>query len=401
MDEPTNLYWPHFSEAEYARRDARIRAAMREEGLGALIVYGVGGLIGTDPYQANVVYIARYAAFTQTYVVFPLDGEPTLFIPWDYQVANAKKISRLKDVRPGSLAQITDRVAGRIEELGLASGRIGVVGASLIHNISLPREHFEILGRRLPDAELPVVTKWFDGVCTVKSGEEIAFIRRGAEMTDAVHEVLFQASRPGRRPSDLFDVVLSTAHAMGGRIPFGHIGATPMADPQMVYPDPYALTRPLERGDVVLTELAVGYGGYFGKVWATYFVGPPTPRYERLFEAAVRARRDIYAAVKPGRTVREVKPALTGAIREAGFHNKTLLFGWGNYNVGIGARVADGEVTQEDFRFEPGQCMSVASWPIAEPDRCGIWLGDCAVVTEDRLENLQAYRLEEIRVVPA
>src|SRR3972149_563919 len=83
MDEPTNLYWPHFSEAEYARRDARIRAAMREEGLGALIVYGVGGLIGTDPHQANVVYIARYAAFTQTYVVFPLDGEPTLFIPWD------------------------------------------------------------------------------------------------------------------------------------------------------------------------------------------------------------------------------------------------------------------------------------------------------------------------------
>ena len=35
----------------YARRDARIRAAMREEGLGALIVYGVGGLIGTDPYR--------------------------------------------------------------------------------------------------------------------------------------------------------------------------------------------------------------------------------------------------------------------------------------------------------------------------------------------------------------
>ncbi|MEK6709978.1 MAG: M24 family metallopeptidase [Nitrospinota bacterium] len=401
MDEPTNLYWPHFSEEEYARRDAKIRSAMREEELDALIVYGVGGLIGTDPYQANVVYIARYAAFTQTYVVFPIEGEPTLFIPWDYQVANAKKITRLKDVRPGSLAQITDRVADRLDELGLASGRIGVVGASLIHNISLPREHFEILERRLPGAELPVVTRWFERIYMVKSEEEIAFIRRGAGMTDAVHEVLFQATRPGKRPSELFDVVLSTAHAMGGRIPFGHIGATPMADPEMVYPDPYAMTRPMRKGDVVLTELAVGYGGYFGKVWATYFIGPPTPRYERLFEAAVRTRREVYAAVKPGRTVREIKPALTRAIREAGFHNKTLLFGWGNYNVGIGVRVVGDEVTQEDFRFEAGQCMSVASWPIAEPDRCGIWLGDCAIVTQGGLENLQRYPLEEIRVVPA
>ncbi|MEE9275543.1 MAG: M24 family metallopeptidase [bacterium] len=400
MAEPTNLYWPHFSEEEYARRDARIRAAMREEGLDAIIVYGTGGLIGTDPCQANVVYIARYASFTQTYVVFPLEGEPTLFVPWDYQVANARKITRLRDVRPGSLGQIANRVADRIEELGLASGRIGVVGASIVHDISLPREHFTTLEERLPNAELPVVSKWFEELYIVKSEEEIAFIRRGAEMTDAVHEVLFQATRPGSRPSDLFDIVLATAHSMGGRIPFGHIGATPMADPEMVYPDPYALTRPIEKGDVVLTELAVGYGGYFGKVWATYFVGPPTPLYERMFEAAVKTRRDVYAAVRPGVSVRDIKPALTSAIREAGFHNNTLLFGWGNYNVGIGVRVVDGEVTQEDFRFAEGQCMSVASWPIADPDRCGLWLGDCALVTADGLENLQAYPLEEIRVVP-
>ena len=124
-----NNFWPWFSEDEYKSRYARIRAAMAEKGLEALILHGIGGYLGNEPAQPNVVYITSFAAMVQTYVVFPLEGEPTVF---------------------------------------------------------------------------------------------------------------------------------------------GHIVRTPMKNPEMSYAHEFALTTPIEMGDVVMTEIAVGYGGYFGKIWGTF-----------------------------------------------------------------------------------------------------------------------------------
>ena len=48
-----------------------------------------------------------------------------------------------------------------------------------------------------------------------------------------------------------------------------------------------------------MTEIAVGWGGYFGKIWGTYFMGDPTPRYEEMFRLGQKNYRELHAAIRP------------------------------------------------------------------------------------------------------
>ena len=75
-----NNFWPWFSDNEYKARYSRIRKEMEKKNLDCLIIYGIGGYLGTDPGRPNVVYVASFASFVQTYVIFPLNEEHTLFV---------------------------------------------------------------------------------------------------------------------------------------------------------------------------------------------------------------------------------------------------------------------------------------------------------------------------------
>ncbi len=399
MKECTNNFWPWFSEDEYKSRYARIRAAMGEKGLDCLVIYGSGGYLGTDPAQPNIVYISSYASFVQTYIVFPLEGEPTLFHTWGNHHRISKEMTPLKDVRAGGMAQTPFSVAERLQELGLQSKKIGVVGAMAWANISLPHEHYLTITGALPEAEFELVTEWYEALRLVKSEEEMAYVCRGAAMTDAAYEVMVQATRPGVRPCDLFNIVLRVAHDMDGKIPFGHVGATPMANPDMAYAHPFALKTPIQMGDVVMTEIAVGWGGYFGKIWGTYFMGDPTPEFEKMFRAAQESHADLHAAIKPGVRGSELKGPCLDAIQRAGFRSKSAIFGWSNYNSPPDIRSGADSVSDGDFVFEKNQCLNVLPWAANEADTGGVWLGDTSAITEDGIENLHQYPLTELHVV--
>ncbi|MDP6366924.1 MAG: M24 family metallopeptidase [Nitrospinota bacterium] len=394
-----NNFWPWFSEDEYKSRYARIRAEMAEKGLEALIVYGIGGYLGNEPAQPNVVYITSFAAMVQTYAVLPLEGEPTVFVTWGNHLTNAKRMTPLKDVRVGGMAQTPLRVADRLAELGVEGKKVGIVGAMRWANINLPHDHHIAITGALPRTEFEYVTEWFEDLRLVKSEEEMEYVRRGVAMTDAVYEVLVRATRPGARPCDLHNLVMQTAQGMDGKIPFGHVGRTPMSAPEMSYAHEFALTTPIEMGDVIMTEIAVGYGGYFGKIWGTYFMGDPTPEYEKMFLLGQQSYRELHAAIKPGLTGGDIAHLCVDTIAAAGYKPKSSVFGWSNYNSKPDIRAAGGEVSGADFVFEKNQCMNVIGWPTTEDEKSGIWIGDTSVITVDGIENLHQYPLDEIHVV--
>ncbi len=394
-----NNFWPWFSDEEYKNRYARIRSAMREKKLDCLVIYGIGGYLGTEPAQPNVVYVSSFASFVQTYVVFPLEEPPTVFVTWGHHLKNARRMTMIKDVRVGGMAQTSLRVADRLKELGLEKKRIGVVGAMHWANISLPHDHYLAITGALPDAELEVVTQWYEELRLVKSEEELAYMRRAAEMTDAAYDLMVRATRTGIRPADLYNVVLRAAHDMDGKVPFGHVGATPMKNPDMAYAHPFALTTPINRGDVVMTEIAVGWGGYFGKIWGTYFIGDPTPEYQKMFDLGAKTHAGLHKAIKPGVKGAELTRQCLDTIQKAGYKSKTCVFGWSNYNSRPDIRSAGDKVTDEDFVFAKNQCVNVVGWPANEEETKGIWIGDTSVITEDGIENLHKYPITEIVVI--
>ena len=88
----TTLY-PRFSEAEFTRRYEAIRSAMREADLSMLILYG------TVSAYHEVLFLSNFPATREAMLIFPLDGEPALFVQYFNHVPNARQVASIADVR--------------------------------------------------------------------------------------------------------------------------------------------------------------------------------------------------------------------------------------------------------------------------------------------------------------
>ncbi|MFH1092237.1 MAG: M24 family metallopeptidase, partial [Pseudomonadota bacterium] len=295
-----NDFFPAFSPQEYERRFKAVRARMKEKGLDCLLIYGAYHFGGNDTGQVNAVYLSSYAGVPHTYVIVPLEAEPTLLITVPLHLPNAKDCSNIQDVRAGGF-DLVPSVAARFKELGLEKGNIGIVGPVTTWTVhTLPYEHYKYLLETFPQANFQNAIEWYEELRIVKSEEEIRLMEKAGLLTDIAHEEIFLATRPGVRHSDIRRVADGVANRFGGSYPFSHVSSTSMTNPQRFYPDFYPTHRTVEAGDVVMTEIALGYGVYFGKVWGTYFVGEPTAEYLKMFNLAVSVHDKAIAEIKPG-----------------------------------------------------------------------------------------------------
>lgn len=390
----TNDWWPKFSRAEYERRYGSLRDAMAEQGLDCLAVFGAPIFFGTDPGAPNLLYLAAYAPGVHGYVVFPREGEPMLAIYVAGHVANARRISVIDDVRGGT--DLPGLISERVNELGYATGRIGMVGNFHWSNASVPVEHFDALRASLPEASLEIVTAWYEEHRLAKSDEELQFMQAGADICDLAFDAFRRMVAPGVTDVALHNEALRVVHAQGGRIAFGHVGSTPMRDPDMTYPDFYATNRVLQRGDALMTELTGGYGGYFGKLYTTSFVGPPTPDYRYMFEHAGEHYRRLVDAIKPGISGNDLAPILAGDSVKPGYRSLSFVTGWSTYNSRPVLFTRRIEPTDWAFELQPGYCLNVAGWIVSEDERMGVWVGDTVAVTDTGVRRLHTSPIDDL-----
>lgn len=90
-------YWPRFSDSEYRRRYREIRELMAARGIDCLIMMSSGYLS-----SANLIYVANYIDVLHGVVVFPLEGEPTVFALAYSFAAQAAAQAVIEDVRWGA-----------------------------------------------------------------------------------------------------------------------------------------------------------------------------------------------------------------------------------------------------------------------------------------------------------
>ncbi len=391
-----NDWWPPFSDGEYAARHARVRVAMAAEGLDCLVVYGRTTLPGTGPGAQNMAYLANYGPAYDGYVVFPLEGEPTLFTFPPVHVPNARKLSCVADVRSGP--DLIGAVVERLGELSPRPRRIGLVGNTASVGRSswtLPHEHHERLARARPDASLRDVTRWFELLRLRKSEEEIAYLCRGAAITDAGLAALRARAAAGVTHGELHNAALAAVHAEGGRTVLGHVGSTPMDDPRLDYPDFYATGERLQRGHALLTEVAATYGAYGGKLLATFFLGAPTAAYRDMFERAAEVYRSLRERVGPGVRGGDLEPLLSLAPG-APYGSLSFVDGWSTYNTPPSLHWVP--ISEEDRRFElfPGLSLTLAGWVRSDDGPRGVWVGKTVLVTEDGCEELEALPVDDL-----
>lgn len=390
--------FPKFSAAEYARRYARVRELMAARGLDALIVYGDSAFQGSN--HANVIWLANWTDPYSAYVLVPRRGEPTLFVSNPLYRHTAVRASNLGEIDWGGW-NAGHTIGERLRDLGLARGRIGLSGVRNVIRASMPYEHGVALREMIPEATLEEALDLLQEARRLKSAEEIDWFERGAAFTDLAIEGIARGARIGMPEWELGALAQSAALARGARWMFHFLGATSMADPELIFPWQYPSTRPIRRGDIVMTEISVGYWGYAGQIQRPFAVGaPPTREYQTLYDLAAEAYHRVLETLRPGSTDEDVKRA-AGVVEARGYRTQdALLHGWGITieppRVDLPCAMIKRELAP--VTFEAGMLLVIQPHVVSADARRGVQVGGLVTVEAGGARALQRYPVEFIRI---
>ncbi|MEU3979139.1 Xaa-Pro peptidase family protein [Streptomyces sp. NPDC026672] len=288
--------------AERALRHRKVRAAMAEEGLDALLAYGPGWR------RENVRYFtdARLSG-SSSFVLFPAEGGSAAFTT---RRADLPELARSGWVEHSAVLDAFDPapLVGRLREL--RPRRVGVAHLEL-----LPGMLAHALRTALPGTEFVSATALMDRVRLVKSDWELARMRRSAQVCAAGWQAFVDVLEPGLPEYRIVAEVEARIKELGAEDNFMLIASGKDEVRGMTAPSP----RVLAAGDMVRTELTPQMDGYWLQICRSAVVGEPNAGQRRSFELFDEAVAAGVAAVRPGVTAHDVAKAQNDVFRAWGY----------------------------------------------------------------------------------
>ncbi|OGP65504.1 MAG: hypothetical protein A2169_09690 [Deltaproteobacteria bacterium RBG_13_47_9] len=372
--------YPHFSEEEFGRRWAAVRAIMGETDVAALLAYGNKGSCN------EVQFLSNFSVSWEAILVFPAEGEPTLLVQFFNHLPLARKMSCVGDVRWLGM-DYGSTVAYNLRERGLTDRRIGLIGP-------LPFQRYESLKRMIPYATIIDLSQQFLELRAIKSQEEISFLRRGAEFSDLAIQALEREVRPGITEYQLAAIAEGAYLGLGGKNTIHFMGVTPMKNPSLCVPAQHHSKRIIQKGDVLITEISAQYHGYCGQILRPFAIGElPTPQYQRLYDVAAETFKRVAAVIKPGATSEDVLDAAE-YIHKCGFTVcDDLIHGSGGGYWAPILRTRRTMAKAPVFTFKENMIVVVQPNVITEDERMGVQVGEMMCVTAAGVESLHRYPL--------
>jgi len=365
--------FPRFSDAEYARRLQSLSRVMQEHDVDHLLAV-------TDHRAGNAPqWVTGWPGTVEAYVIFKPGERMTMHVEWHNHFPLARRLARGVDVRWGEhrgIAKTVDELKRR------GAKRVGVIGPLLVSKYRILEEHFKVMALDADYVRLRLI----------KSEEEIAWLRKGAALSDAGLRELLEGTRPGMSEYELANLVERGYVGEGGTTFIHYIGVTAMADPQLCVPPQFASSRKTRSGDVVFCELSAYWWDYPGQVLRSFTIGAdPTPLYRDLHATAEAAFDAVTAVVRHGTTMQQIVDA-AGVIEDRGFTVCDDLmhgFGGGYFPPIVGTRSRPAgplpQITLEEN-------MTVVVQPnVVTPDhKAGVQVGELIRVTQSGFERLHA-----------
>jgi Xaa-Pro aminopeptidase len=265
----------------------------------------------------------------------------------------------------------------------------------------MPYEHGVALREVLPEARLEDALDVLQEARLLKSAEEIAWFERGAAFTDMAVEGIARGLRIGMPEYELAALAQCAFLPHGGRWMFHFLGATSMADPEFIFPWQYPSTRPIQAGDIVMSEISVSYWGYPGQIQRPFAVGgPPAAAYGTLGDLAVECYHRAFEALRPGNTDEDVKRAAR-FVEAKGYRTQdALLHGWGITieppRVDLPCAMIRRELTP--VTFQSGMLLVIQPHVVSADARRGVQVGNLVAVEAGGARALQQYPMGFVQV---
>ncbi|UTF54353.1 M24 family metallopeptidase [Natronosalvus rutilus] len=348
-----------FDEREYERRVERAKTRLREEELDAIVV--------TDP--ANMNYLTGYdgwSFYVHQAVVVTVDRDEPVWVGREMDANGARATTTLsqESIRAYSDDHVhspydlhpMDYVAGVLEDLEVADGRIGLeMDASYFTAKSYTR-----LQENLPEAEFEDATLLVGWVRVKKSEQELEYMREAARISENAMQAGLDAIAEGvpeyEAAAAIYDALITGTDDYGGDYP-AIVPLMPSGDhtgtPHLTWTD-----RPFEDGDPVIIELSGCRHRYHSPLARTTFVGDPPAELERTADIVVEGIEAALDAVEPGVTCEAVEKAWRDTIAQYGLEKEDRIGysmglgyppDWGEHTASI--RPGDETVLEEDMTF--------------------------------------------------
>jgi Xaa-Pro aminopeptidase len=362
-----------FSDAEYERRLAAMRAGMAKEKLDALIIYCGAGAYAPARWLTNYQPI-----YGSVFVALHADGGLT--VTTDGMLHAEPMHSMAWTCRDADLRCAAGPLYGgaRDEVATLAADAVAnVTHAGLIGGATIPEPLYAALASRLP--KLHAADTILAQARVIKSAEEIAVMEESGRIADAAFAALFTKLVP-----DMLEIEVAAA-AVGTMLRMGAIEAFrtcvvggKLAGLKHAYPR----ARKLQKGEMVFLDLGASYRGYASDTSRCCVVGQkPAGEAAALLSVA----RDLYEAglekMRPGRTIDDVAKALQRVVKGTLFEKDFYESGFGH---GIGMDLFEGPgglFAGSQVELRPG--MTVAYEPMVVVKELGTGvIEDTVLITE-------------------
>lgn len=307
----------NFSRAEYAKRLAKVQAAMAAAGIDCLLV--------TDP--SNMAWLTGYdgwSFYVHQCVVVPA-GEAPLWYGRGQDAKGALRTVYMPEARilgyPDHYVQSRERhpmdhLSAVLRDRGLAKGTLGVE----MDNYYFSAAAYAALRHHLADVRFTDATGLVNWQRAVKSDTELDYMRRAGRIVEAMHARIAEKIEPGMRKCDLvaeiYDASLRGADGHGGDypaiVPLLPSGADAAA-PHLTWDD-----RPMKRGEGTFFEIAGCHKRYHCPLSRTVFLGQPPLRFLDAEKAVLEGMEAGLAAARAGNLCEDIAIAFFAVLNKYG-----------------------------------------------------------------------------------
>ena len=407
---------PQLSLAERNRRWDGIRKKMMLANIDVLLILANDAF--WDMGLINLRYITQIGSKMGAHALFFVDRDPIIWNslphmnrPTSLALSTQEWVS---DIRPyGGVAE----VAAAVRESGLDRGCVGMVSFSSTIVTTPTLFHGDAINyqKELPHCRFIEANWVLEQMRLIKSEEEIAMLAKAGEIGRKTTEALIAHSRPGITEAALYAELIKTQIANGAEPQiFQLLASGPIEHPttelwHLLHGAEQPLVpsmRPIQNGDIVVTEFHSQYGGYLAATEFTVYVGEKAPpQLVEIHDACVEALQISLEVLRPGNTLRNAWESIRAAADrrkldfvELGFHGHGLgspEFPTVVYRPGFGPSSMNGDhighlMFEENMVFGNNIDIFNPNW---KPD-VGCMFGDMVVVRKEGAQRLVNVPLE-------
>jgi Xaa-Pro dipeptidase len=278
----------------YKERQAKLRAAAKARGWEALLVTP-----STNLAYATGLSMSRSERLTA--LLLFSDGPAVLVTP-AFEESNVTRDATVDDMKTWQEDQDPIALAAKL----LTGKTVGIEGTTAYATASLVST---AASSKTEDA-----TPVFDALRSVKSEEELSFIREAGRRTVLAIAGTHGRIRRGMTEREVSTILEQEFAKLGvrgdGLVQFGPSSALPHGGPG---------DRALARGDVVLIDCGCRVRGYTSDVTRTVAFGTPSDEVRKVYGVVDKAQVAGIAVLDAGKTGEEVDRAARKVIEDAGY----------------------------------------------------------------------------------